>query len=115
MGRQFRAAALVVTQRKRRVTGSVQIIRRSSAGGGFHFTGRTAPRRGGDKGRAGGGMMQAAFRRVSRDRQQGLVIPLRPAMTRGGSMCAEQAADLRAAQNGNITWAQYHQKWSLSL
>jgi hypothetical protein len=26
-------------------------------------------------------------------------------------MCAEQAADLRAACAGHITWAQYFRKW----
>jgi hypothetical protein len=72
-------------------------------------------RGGGERSRAGGGAMLAAFRSVARTRQQRLVIPFRPVLTRAAGMCAEQLADLKAAQQGGITWAQYFRKWGPSL
>jgi len=77
-------------------------------------SGKTTTREG--KGREGGGSMSPAFRAVMRNRRQRLATPLRPTVTRGGgSMCAEQLADLAAAQDGRITWAQYFRKWGPSL
>jgi len=81
--------------------------------GGFPVARRTAQD---GKGRAGGRRaMLAAFRTAARDRQQRLAIPFRPVLTGGGSLCAEQLADLKAAQQGSITWAQYFHKWGPSL
>jgi len=98
-------------QRARRITqrqrSSAPVLRRLSGSRG---------RREGS--RDGGGMMRPAIRPVmrKRPRQQRLAVPMRPSVTRrSGSMCAEQRADLAAAQQGSITWAQYYRKWGPSL
>jgi hypothetical protein len=69
----------------------------------------------GGTGRAGGGLMLATFQPAIRARQRPILVPFRPAVTRSGILCAEQLADLMAAQNGSLPWARYFQKWGPAL